>query len=115
MENLNKCRINVMISKMDDAIDFYTDKLELELVNRYGNHYAEIQAPGLMIGLHPASDKIKVGNNMSIGLGVFNFDMTIENLRTKGIDFEIEEDGWIRLAYFTDLDGNQLFLAENKN
>ena len=115
MENLKKCRVNVMVSNMDNAVEFYSVKLGLELKNRYGNHYAEIQAPGLMIGLHPASEKISIGNNLSIGFGVINFDKTIENLNAKGIEFTIEQDDWIRLAYFTDPDNNQLFLAENKD
>lgn len=115
MENLKKCRVNVMVSNMDAAVEFYINKLELELINRYGNFYAEIQAPELLIGLHPTSDKIITGNNISIGFGVVNFDSTIENLNAKGIEFKTEQDGYIRLAYFTDLDGNQLFLAENKN
>ena len=115
MENLKKCRVNVMVSNMDNAIEFYSVKLGLELINRYDNHYAEIQAPGLIIGLHPASDKVLIGNNISIGFGVINFDRTIENLSAKGIEFTIEQDEWIRLAYFADLDNNQLFLAENKD
>ena len=115
MKNLKKCRVNVMVSNMEDAVKFYIETLELQLINRYGNHYAEIQAPGLMIGLHPTNEKIITGNNLSIGFGVVNFDLTIENLKTKGIEFTIEQDGWIRLAHFTDLDNNQLFLAENKN
>ena len=100
---------------MDNAVEFYSVKLGLELLNRYDDHYAEIQAPGLMIGLHPASEKILTGNNLSIGFGVINFDKTIENLTAKGIDFKIEQDGYIRLAHFTDLDNNQLYLAENKD
>lgn len=115
MENLKKCRVNVMVSNMDNAIEFYSVKLGLELLNRYGDHYAEIQAPGLMIGLHSASDKVLIGNNISIGFGVINFDKTIENLSAKGIEFTINQEGWIRLAYFIDLDNNQLFLAENQN
>lgn len=115
MKNLKKCRVNVMVSNMDNAIEFYSVKLGLELINRYGDHYAEIQASNLIIGLHPASDKVLIGNNISIGFGVVDFDATIKSLEKKGIEFTIEEDGWIRLAYFTDLDNNQLFLAENKN
>ena len=115
MENLRKCRINAMVTNMDKAIAFYTETLGLDLIQRYGNYYAEIQAPGLLIGLHPTSEKITIGTNLSIGFGVVNFDKTIEKLSTKGIDFKIEQDGYIRLAYFTDLDQNQLFLAENKN
>lgn len=115
MKNLKTCRINVMVSKMEDAIDFYQNKLGLELINRYGNHYAEIQAPDLLIGLHPTTEKIVKGNNLSIGFGVVEFDATIKELESKGIDFKLEQDGWIRLAYFTDLDNNQLFLAERKD
>jgi catechol 2,3-dioxygenase-like lactoylglutathione lyase family enzyme len=114
MKNLKECRINVMVSNMEAAVSFYIETLELELINRYGNQYAEVKAPGLMIGLHPISKKVVKGNNLSIGFGVVNFDKTIEHLNAKGIDFKIEQDGYIRLAYFTDLDGNALFLAERK-
>ncbi|GAA4281078.1 hypothetical protein GCM10022260_14990 [Gaetbulibacter aestuarii] len=100
---------------MDKAIDFYQGKLGLELINRYGDHYAEIQAPDLLIGLHPASEKVVKGNNLSIGFGVVKFDSTIRELEANGISFQIEQDGWIRIAYFTDLDNNHLFLAERKD
>ena len=66
-----------MVADMDRAVAFYQGSLGLELLNRYGDHYAEIQAPDLLIGLHPASEKTVVGNNMSIGLGVTDFDGTI--------------------------------------
>lgn len=102
----------MMVSNMDEAIDFYQNKLGLELTSRYGDHYAEIQAPDLLIGLHPTSEKIVKGNNLSIGFGVVEFDATIKELESNGIGFKMEQDGWIRLAYFTDLDDNQLFLAE---
>ena len=115
MKNLKKCRVNVMVSDMDAAINFYNKTLDLELLNRYGDFYAEIQAPELLIGLHPTSNKIIKGNNLSIGFGVANFDNTIENLTKKGIEFNIQEDDVIRLANFTDPDGNHLFLAENND
>ena len=100
---------------MDRAIGFYQGKLDLELIQRYGDHYAEIQAPDLLIGLHPMSEKIVQGNNLSIGFGVVEFDATIKELESKGIEFKLEQDGWMRLAHFTDLDNNQLFLAERKD
>jgi len=105
----------VMISNMDRAIEFYQDKLGLELKNRYGDHYAEIQAPDLLIALHPMTKRIVQGNNLSIGFGVVEFDTTIEELESRGIQFNVEQDAWIRLAHFTDLDNNQLFLAERKD
>ena len=114
MAKINSRRINVMVVDMDKAIDFYTDKLGLKLLNHYGNYYAEIQAPDLLIGLHPKSEETVLGNNMSIGFGVKEFDQEVDVLKSKGITVEIETDGWIRLAYFTDLDNNLLFFAENK-
>lgn len=114
MKNLITCRVNIMVFDMDKAVAFYHETLGLELVNRYGNHYAEVQAPDLLIGLHPSSAKVTKGNNMSIGFGVTAFDSTLEELAAKAINFKIEQDGWIRLAHFTDPDGNQLFLAERQ-
>ena len=103
-----------MVSDIGKSVDFYTNILELDLLKRYDNHYAEVQAPDLLIGLHPRLDKSKSGTNMSIGLGVGEFDESIKSLESKEIALRIEEDGRIRLAHFTDPDGNQLFLAENK-
>ena len=114
MTKINNSRINVMVSDMDKAIEFYTQKLGLKLLNHYGNYYAEVQAPDLLIGLHPKSDKILVGNNMSIGFGVKAFDKEVEALKSLGIAVEVEKDGYIRLAHFKDPDNNALFLAENK-
>ncbi len=114
MTKINSSRVNVMVSDMNESIDFYINKLGLKLLNHYGNHYAEIQAPDLLIGLHPKSDKTIVGNNISIGFGVKEFDLLIKQLKSKGLAIEIENVGYIRLAHFKDLDNNALFFAENK-
>ena len=108
------CTVTAMVSDMDAAVDFYTGKLGLNLKKRYGEHYAEIEAPGLLIGLHPDSGETKIGDNLSIGFGVEDFDGAREDLEIKGISFRVEQDGPIRLAHFADPDGNQLYLAEMK-
>lgn len=44
----------VYVSNMDTAIRFYTEVLGLKLTNRFGNHWATVQAgKSLVIGLHP--------------------------------------------------------------
>ena len=103
-----------MVSDMSKALDFYLDTLELTLLNRYGDHYAELDANGFMIALHPLSGSTTFGNNASIGFGVFHFDQTVEELESKGVIFKMETAGYIRQAHFHDPDGNLLFLAENK-
>ncbi len=64
---------------MNKAIEFYQDKLGLQLVNRYGDHYAEIQAPDLLIGLHPTTEKVVQGNNLSIGFGMLSLILPLKN------------------------------------
>lgn len=114
MAEINSSRVNVMVADMDKSVEFYTKKLGLTLLNQYGPNYAEVQAPDLLIGLHPKSDKTTMGDNISIGFGTKVFDKQVKELKSLGIDVELEVDGWIRLAYFKDLDGNVLFFAENK-
>ena len=114
MKNLKHSRVNVIVKDMNKSVKFYVNDLGLELVNHWGNHYAEIRANDLLIGLHPSSEKVSFGNSISIGFGVSNFDETIAALESKVIQFSLEQDGWIRLAHFKDLDGNPLYLAENK-
>ncbi len=101
-----------MVVNMDAAVAFYAGTLGLQMLNRYGDHYAELQAPDLLIGLHPKSDDVSWGNNLSIGLGVTDFEGCVRELQAQGISIRVEQDGWIRLAHFADPDGNALFLAE---
>ena len=112
MEGLNRTTLTIMVSNLDEAIGFYTEKLGLKLGVRYGTHYAEIEAPGFSIGLHPTSAPIIKGNNLSIGFGVSDLNLNLENMRAKGIGFEIVQDGPNRLAHFSDPDGNPMYLIE---
>lgn len=115
MEKLQNCTVTMMVSNLKDAINFYTNTLGLALHRKYGDHYAEIGAAGLLIGLHPTSKRINPGDNLSIGFGVKDFDSTMASLAAKGIIFQVEQEGPIRLAHFTDPDKNPLYLAEIKD
>jgi catechol 2,3-dioxygenase-like lactoylglutathione lyase family enzyme len=108
---LKRCSITIMVSDLDNSVTFYTETLGLKLSKRYGNHYAEIETPNLLIGLHP-STSIRNGNNISVALGIEDLDASILQLKAKGLELKAERDGKIRLAHFTDPDGNTLYLAE---
>ena len=68
-----------MVSSLDAAVKFYTETLGLTLTQRYGEHYAEIQAANLSLGLHPVSETTQFGTNLSIGFGVTDFDIEVKN------------------------------------
>lgn len=114
MNSLTTARFNIVVSNMDSGIQFYTGVLGLTLVNRFGDHYAEVKAGDVVIGIHPTEKPIVHGNAVSIGLGVTAFDEEVKGLQSKGVELHVVKDGWVRLAHFTDPDGNPLFLAESK-
>jgi catechol 2,3-dioxygenase-like lactoylglutathione lyase family enzyme len=113
----------VYVSSLDKAIDFYTNTLGLKLRFRAADYWAEIDAGGgLVIGLHPESPKaIKPGTrgSMMVGLGLTEpLDKAVKTLEGRGVKFEeISDtpDEPVRLAYFSDPDGNPLYLVETKS
>jgi catechol 2,3-dioxygenase-like lactoylglutathione lyase family enzyme len=114
MSQIKYSNVTVMVSDMDQAIRFYTEVVGLPAGKRYDNHWAEIQAPGMLIGLHPNTGNVVSGNNLSIGLAVDHFDEAVRNLEQKGVTCQIKNDGWSKLAYFADPDGNVLYFSEIK-
>jgi len=108
---------------MDRAVRFYTEALGLKLVYRAANEWASIDAgKGFMIGLHPARAgwvPARSGAGTQVGLNISSpIHEVVESLKAKGVEFqgEIKEDaeGGIKLAFFTDPDGNELYLCESK-
>ena len=110
--------VTLMVSDFNRAVSFYTDTLGLTLKARYGDDWAEVQAPGLTIGLHPAGDRgpssiQTVG--VSLGLGVDGLEQAMADLQAKGVRFAppgVLETGAQRLASFKDPDQTPLYLYE---
>jgi len=106
----------VYVSDMDRAIDFYTNKLGFAEKVRYGNEWAEINAPGLIIALHPLRDKkMFFAHNMQIGFAVDDILNAIDELKAKGVDIKLYDEDMLHLAPFTDDDGNQMYLYSPKH
>lgn len=109
----------IYVSDMDRAVAFYHDTLGLPLVFRANDHWAELDAgDGLHLGLHPSSPRGPApGTPGGITVG-FAVDRPIADavaqLRGRGVtlDGPIRDDGGPALAFFTDPDGNRLYLAE---
>jgi len=111
----------IYVSDMDRAVGFYTNTLGLRLQFRAGNHWAQVDAGnGLQIGLHPSGPQSPpAGKSGSISVGfTINqpLDQVVATLKSRGVAFRgpIMDDakGGIRLAFFGDPDGNDLYLCE---
>lgn len=53
--------ITINVLDLDKSRTFY-ESLGLELLNRWGDHYAQLKAPDLIIGLHPTEESKLIGN-----------------------------------------------------
>ena len=111
----------IYVTNMDRAVGFYTNTLGLKLQFRAGNHWAQIDAGnGLQIGLHPSgpqSPPAGKSGSISVGFSISQpLDQVVSTLKSRGVAFRgpIMDDakGGIRLAFFGDPDGNDLYLSE---
>ncbi|MDQ6755061.1 MAG: VOC family protein [Actinomycetota bacterium] len=104
---------------MDRSVLFYTETLGLRLDFRAGNHWASIDAgEGMVLGLHPAGARSPVpgtSGSICVGLGIDEpIDRVISTLEGRDVVFQgpMADGGGLKLAFFTDPDGNELYLAE---
>jgi catechol 2,3-dioxygenase-like lactoylglutathione lyase family enzyme len=109
----------IYVSDMQRAVDFYHDTLELPLVFRADDHWADLDAGGgFHLGLHPASARGPAPGTpggITVGLAVDEpIAQVVERLKNRGVvvDGPVVEEGGLALAFFTDPDGNPLYLAE---
>jgi catechol 2,3-dioxygenase-like lactoylglutathione lyase family enzyme len=112
MSHIQSANVTVMVSNLDNSVKFYTDVLGFALKNRYGAHWADIEGPGIAIGLHPTQKAITPGTNLQIGLRVADLDAAVADLTAKGVVFQKQDDQKVRLASFHDPDGNVLYFAQ---
>jgi catechol 2,3-dioxygenase-like lactoylglutathione lyase family enzyme len=112
--------ITVMVSNMDASVRFYTEVLGMKLTNRFGDHWATVDAgKGLIIGLHPASPKYPAPGakgGMLIGLEIDEpIQRIVDRLQGKGVRFlgpVTKDEGAGSFADLEDPDGNRIYLWE---
>lgn len=112
MNLIQSCNITVMVTNLDTAIAFYTETLGLTLKNRFGNHWADVEGPGITIGLHPTQKEINRGENLQIGFRVTDLEEAITALENRGIQFKKNKNDQVRIAFFNDPDNNTLYLVQ---
>jgi catechol 2,3-dioxygenase-like lactoylglutathione lyase family enzyme len=108
----------VYVSNMDAGVRFYSEKLGLPLTNRYGDHFATVEAGDLLLAIHPKTprtpDPGKKGSVM-LGLQVDEpIERVVSRLAERGVRITAEapvpEAG--KRVEFEDEDGNPIYLWE---
>jgi catechol 2,3-dioxygenase-like lactoylglutathione lyase family enzyme len=110
--------VTLFVADFDRSVRFYVETLGLVLWARHGSSWAEVEAPGLTIGVHPARAGAPgriLAEGFAIGLQVENLDEAVANLMGRGVPFNgRREDAGARFADFADPDGMRLYLVELK-
>ena len=102
------------VSDMDRAVSFYRDVLELRLLYRTGDDWAQFEAGPVQLGLHGSGqEEHRPGGTLAFR--VDDLDASRLELAARGISFSPEgggEGGEPRFVEFQDPDGNVLGLLE---
>jgi catechol 2,3-dioxygenase-like lactoylglutathione lyase family enzyme len=110
---IKESNITVNIKDMDKSISFY-ESLGLALKTRWGNHYAQLTAPGIIIGLHPTSDGHLKGNsgNVSIGFTTDDFEEAKSLLTKLAIETTERSEEGGQFLHFNDPDGTAIYFIK---
>lgn len=109
--SIQRALVTVMVEDLNRALEFYTSLLGFKQNERFENHWAEIEAPGLIIGLHPTHKPVAKGDNMQIGLRVDDIELFAKKLTDRGVEVTDNSESRVRLIHFRDPDGNMLYLT----
>lgn len=108
----------VFVNDLENAVEFYGGTLGLNVTMHAPGHFAMIDAGGgFLIGLHPAGKGPTPGakGGMQVGLTVTRpIQEVVDALKARGVSFStpVIDDGPVKLAFFEDPDGNDLYLCE---
>jgi catechol 2,3-dioxygenase-like lactoylglutathione lyase family enzyme len=107
--------VTINVKNMDASISFY-ESLGLTIKNRWGNFYAQLVAPGIVIGLHPTNEANIKGNsgNVAIGFTTDNFEEASSLLQQLHIAATTRKEEGGEFLHFTDPDGTALYFIKPK-
>lgn len=107
--------ITINVKNMDKSVAFY-QSIGFAIKNRWGNHYAQLTAPGIVIGLHPTSaDNLTGGSgNVSIGFTTDNMEEIKSSLQQLSIPVTDRQEEGGQFLHFNDPDGTSLYFIKPK-
>lgn len=111
--------ITIEVEDLKKAEPFYVETLGLKVQFRIEGHLVQVEAPGLSIGLVQPREGQESHSGKSgsvhIALEVQELDSAVKLLESRGVKFQpIMEEGATKIAYFSDPEGNPLYLIELK-
>ena len=107
--------VTLMVTDFARAFAFYSESLGFTVKMRAGDEWAELEAPGLNLALHPAhGQNLTHGGASTVGLQVEDIHAAYDQLQARGVEFSgpVLDTGHLLLANFNDPEGNPLYLMQ---
>ncbi len=104
--------LTIMVKDLGRSIIFY-QSIGFTLQNRWGDHYAQVVAPGIVIGLHPGG-KQTVCDSISIGFTTDDLQQTKVELEALSIAVTERNEEGGQFLHFNDPDGISLYFIKPK-
>ena len=111
---IKSANLTINVSDLDKSIAFY-QSIGLTLKERWGEHYAQLTASGIVIGLHPSKQSEPgTDKNLSIGFTAENFGTVNDELIKVGIKTKYRNEKGGEFLHFEDPDGTSLYFINPK-
>ena len=111
---LTATMIYYYVSDMDKAVAFYKDVMGFPVKVRFENHWAEMDAGPITIGLHPAEKgaRPKQGGR-TISCNVADIEKFVAEIKAKGAKVgKIQTPERGKFVMISDPDGNEIHVVE---
>lgn len=111
---IKESNITINVNSIDASVLFY-ESIGFTLKNRWGNYYAQLTAPGIVIGLHPSSgNNMNHSGNVSIGFSTSSIEEAKSLLQSLSIAVTEREEEGGQFVHFNDPDGTSLYFIKPK-
>ena len=112
---IKESNVTINVKNLDKSISFY-QSLGFVIKNRWENYYAQLTAPGIVIGLHPSKELSQPNStgHISIGFTTDNFDDAKVLLIKLAIEFKTRDEEGGQFLHFNDPDGTPLYFINPK-
>jgi catechol 2,3-dioxygenase-like lactoylglutathione lyase family enzyme len=112
---INESNVTINVKDLNKSILFY-EAIGFQVKQRWGDHYAQLTAPGITVGLHPTEEINLKGNsgNVSIGFTTDHFEAAKSRLSKQQIAVTERQEEGGQFLHFNDLDGTSLYFIKPK-
>ncbi|UFT98340.1 VOC family protein [Radiobacillus kanasensis] len=108
------CVITIRVTNVQEAVSFYTEKLNFQVSERYGESIVQLEHDGVPLILEESSD-IKSGNNVVLGLLSNDIQEDFQAMKERGIRVLLDSPQPCPPGHFFVIEdpfGNQIEIVE---